>query len=127
MRLWSQARIQGRYAAYSMIDSLDRLEIGLSFELFAHATQFFGQKVVLLGLSVRLDFPPEYRCCSVYLCASVFVCVQVCASVCVYVCVSLCVCVYVYLYVCVYLRACMCKYIHIFIWIFVCKMSFIHI
>eukprot|EP00802_Teleaulax_amphioxeia_P005236 Tamp_05240.p1 GENE.Tamp_05240~~Tamp_05240.p1 ORF type:complete len:244 (-),score=51.19 Tamp_05240:852-1583(-) len=47
MRLWSQARAQGMWAAYCMLGLQD--DVASPLELFAHATQFFGQKVVLLG------------------------------------------------------------------------------
>lgn len=52
MRLWSQAQTAGRACAQSMASFL-RGEAaacaGLDFEVFAHATQFFDKKVVLLG------------------------------------------------------------------------------
>eukprot|EP00960_Hanusia_phi_P026501 746286-Hanusia_phi.AAC.2 len=47
MRLWSQARQQGMWAAYCMVGRADPLRS--PFDLFAHATYFFGYKVVLLG------------------------------------------------------------------------------
>jgi hypothetical protein len=47
MRLWTQARVCGHYAARALAGDMD--ELGFNFELFAHATQFFGYKVVLLG------------------------------------------------------------------------------
>ena len=47
MRLWSQARSQGIWAAYCMLGQQDYVASPL--ELFAHATHFFGYKVVLLG------------------------------------------------------------------------------
>ncbi|KAA8495594.1 Pyridine nucleotide-disulfide oxidoreductase domain-containing protein 1 [Porphyridium purpureum] len=61
MRLWSQARKAGHCAAQSIYTAIQRefpehipdaahLASGLEFELFAHATQFFGRRVVLLGL-----------------------------------------------------------------------------
>ena len=52
MRLWSQARVAGRVAARSIVTLLlgeDMEAEGLEYEMFAHATQFFGIKVVLLG------------------------------------------------------------------------------
>ncbi|TMW65834.1 hypothetical protein Poli38472_003599 [Pythium oligandrum] len=48
MRLWSQARATGRRAAQSILNA--DLEAGLELELFAHATHFFGHRVVLFGL-----------------------------------------------------------------------------
>jgi hypothetical protein len=51
MKLWSQARQMGDYAARCMHASLKGLDIDLdfSFELFAHVTKFFNHQVVLLG------------------------------------------------------------------------------
>ena len=40
----------GMYAAYCMQGSTADTGTGFAFELFTHATQFMGQKVVLLGL-----------------------------------------------------------------------------
>ncbi|XP_071515669.1 pyridine nucleotide-disulfide oxidoreductase domain-containing protein 1 [Panulirus ornatus] len=52
MRLWTQARQMGSYAAKCMWSSLTNQEIYMDFcfELFSHATKFFGHKVILLGL-----------------------------------------------------------------------------
>ncbi|KAG9471171.1 hypothetical protein GDO78_015525 [Eleutherodactylus coqui] len=51
MRLWTQARQMGWYAAKCM--AADRLgetiEMDFCFELFAHVTKFFNYKVILLG------------------------------------------------------------------------------
>ena len=47
MRLWSQARGQGAWAAHCMLGTHDMVASPL--EIFAHATYFFGYKVVLLG------------------------------------------------------------------------------
>jgi len=47
MRLWTQARVMGAYAARAMAGLGS--ELGFNFELFAHCTSFFGEKVVLLG------------------------------------------------------------------------------
>lgn len=52
MRLWSQAQTAGRACAQSMAMFLGGEAAacaGLDFEVFAHATQFFDKKVVLLG------------------------------------------------------------------------------
>ncbi|KAJ8392309.1 hypothetical protein AAFF_G00076730 [Aldrovandia affinis] len=51
MRLWTQARQMGWYAARCMAaDLLDEpIELDFCFELFAHMTKFFNYKVVLLG------------------------------------------------------------------------------
>ncbi len=48
MRLWTQARLLGMYAAQSMTNMAT--EPDFTFEVFAHATKFFGYKVILLGL-----------------------------------------------------------------------------
>lgn len=54
MRLWTQARVGGAYAARCMVPgALDALEAddgGVAFEAFAHATNACGYGVVLLGL-----------------------------------------------------------------------------
>ncbi|XP_018425822.1 PREDICTED: pyridine nucleotide-disulfide oxidoreductase domain-containing protein 1 [Nanorana parkeri] len=51
MRLWTQARQMGWYAAKSMAaDHLgEKIEMDFCFELFAHVTKFFNYKVILLG------------------------------------------------------------------------------
>ncbi|GMH33744.1 hypothetical protein BSKO_01578 [Bryopsis sp. KO-2023] len=50
MRLWTQARIMGTYAAHCMLGVADDYASGFNFELFTHATKFCGKKVILLGL-----------------------------------------------------------------------------
>lgn len=51
LRTWGQALAGGRAAALAMAAKLGAEEsvLGLEFEVFAHATQFFGRRVVLLG------------------------------------------------------------------------------
>uniref|UniRef100_A0A8C2VV03 Pyridine nucleotide-disulfide oxidoreductase domain-containing protein 1 n=2 Tax=Chinchilla lanigera TaxID=34839 RepID=A0A8C2VV03_CHILA len=51
MRLWTQARQMGWYAAKCMAAASvgDYTDMDFSFELFAHVTKFFNYKVVLLG------------------------------------------------------------------------------
>lgn len=51
MRLWSQARQMGCYAAQCIMADINKETITLDFcfELFAHVTKFFGYKVILLG------------------------------------------------------------------------------
>lgn len=51
MRLWSQARQMGVFAAKCMASHLSNEQISMDFcfELLTHMTQFFGYKVVLLG------------------------------------------------------------------------------
>ena len=52
MRLWTQARQFGMYAAQCMERSRcgEGKELDFCFEMFTHVTKFFGYKVVLLGL-----------------------------------------------------------------------------
>ncbi|PSN43440.1 Pyridine nucleotide-disulfide oxidoreductase domain-containing protein 1, partial [Blattella germanica] len=52
MRLWTQARQMGTYAAKTMAAALSGEKVlqDFCFELFSHVTKFFGYKVVLLGL-----------------------------------------------------------------------------
>ena len=52
MRLWTQARQLGLFAGQCMDASLrgEAIARDFSFEVFTHATKFFGFKVVLLGL-----------------------------------------------------------------------------
>ncbi|KAK7872410.1 hypothetical protein R5R35_007017 [Gryllus longicercus] len=63
MRLWTQARHMGMYAAKSMVGSLRGEEIlqDFCFELFSHVTYFFGFKVVLLGLFNGQKLNGEYE------------------------------------------------------------------
>lgn len=68
MRLWTQARQMGNYAAKCMAaDALgDSVDMDFSFELFAHVTKFFNYKVVLLGKynaqGLGLDHELMLRC-----------------------------------------------------------------
>ncbi|XP_050307241.1 pyridine nucleotide-disulfide oxidoreductase domain-containing protein 1 [Anthonomus grandis grandis] len=52
MKLWTQARQMGAYAAKSMSGHLNGEEIlqDFCFEIFTHSTKLFGYKVILLGL-----------------------------------------------------------------------------
>lgn len=52
MRLWTQARQMGSYAARCMVESArgEQTIMDFCFELFTHVTRFFGYKVILLGL-----------------------------------------------------------------------------
>ncbi|XP_018562937.1 pyridine nucleotide-disulfide oxidoreductase domain-containing protein 1 [Anoplophora glabripennis] len=52
MKLWTQARQMGCYAAKSMVGHLNGEEVlqDFCFEMFAHSTRLFGYKVILLGL-----------------------------------------------------------------------------
>ncbi|KIZ00926.1 hypothetical protein MNEG_7041 [Monoraphidium neglectum] len=50
MRLWTQARLMGMWAAHNMTGRADDSGLSMAFELFTHATRFLGKKVVLLGL-----------------------------------------------------------------------------
>lgn len=49
MRLWGQARAAGLVAARGMTGAAEEDAAGFAFELFTHATRFFGLRVVLLG------------------------------------------------------------------------------
>ncbi|CAD5117421.1 DgyrCDS6190 [Dimorphilus gyrociliatus] len=53
MRLWTQARQTGHYAAKCMLaksqDDFESISLDFCFECFAHSTRFFGYKVILLG------------------------------------------------------------------------------
>lgn len=50
MRLWTQARILGAFAAQCMCGVADELALGFNLELFTHVTRFCGKKVIFLGL-----------------------------------------------------------------------------
>lgn len=53
MRLWTQARQMGCYAAYCVASHFDAKIDPLfhfNFEVFTHVTKFFDYKVILLGL-----------------------------------------------------------------------------
>ncbi|CAI9608123.1 unnamed protein product, partial [Staurois parvus] len=68
MRLWTQARQMGWYAAKCMAaDHLgEKIEMDFCFELFAHVTKFFNYKVILLGKynaqGLGLDHELMLRC-----------------------------------------------------------------
>ncbi|XP_053575105.1 pyridine nucleotide-disulfide oxidoreductase domain-containing protein 1 [Bombina bombina] len=51
MRLWTQARQMGWYAAKCIAAEVqgEAIELDFCFELFAHVTKFFNYKVILLG------------------------------------------------------------------------------
>lgn len=61
MRLWTQARTMGVWAAHSMLGIGDQTGIDVGFEVFTHATRFLGKKIVLLGLynGQGLEHVPE--------------------------------------------------------------------
>ncbi|KAL1457684.1 hypothetical protein WDU94_007887 [Cyamophila willieti] len=52
MRLWTQARHMGSYAAKCMVGAVKNEPVlqDFAFEMFTHMTRFFGFKVILLGL-----------------------------------------------------------------------------
>ncbi|XP_008477218.1 pyridine nucleotide-disulfide oxidoreductase domain-containing protein 1 [Diaphorina citri] len=52
MRLWTQAKHMGTYAAKCMVGAVKNEPViqDFSFEMFTHMTKFFGYKVILLGL-----------------------------------------------------------------------------
>lgn len=65
MRLWTQARQMGCFAAKCMIakDSNHEKKIqDFCFELFSHSTNLFGYKVVLLGLYNGQKLGTDYEC-----------------------------------------------------------------
>lgn len=64
MKLWTQARQMGCYAAKCMAAQEDNEEVLLDFvfEMFAHATNLFGYKVVLLGLYNGQKLNNDYEC-----------------------------------------------------------------
>lgn len=63
MRLWSQARQMGMFAAKCMVAHLRNEQIGMDFcfELFTHVTHFFGYKVVLLGKFNAQELGKDYE------------------------------------------------------------------
>uniref|UniRef100_A0A8C3FWF9 Pyridine nucleotide-disulfide oxidoreductase domain-containing protein 1 n=1 Tax=Chrysemys picta bellii TaxID=8478 RepID=A0A8C3FWF9_CHRPI len=68
MRLWTQARQMGWYAAKCIVADFlgESIDMDFSFELFAHVTKFFNYKVVLLGKynaqGLDLDHELMLRC-----------------------------------------------------------------
>ncbi len=71
LRLWRQARAAGLYAAQCMTDSVDELGPGGAFDLFVHATQFFGYQVrlprgYLNSVSARLPVNGPRDGCTAY-------------------------------------------------------------
>ena len=63
MRLWSQARQMGMMAAKAMVahSTGETVELDFCFEMFAHVTQFFGYKLVLLGLYNGQKLEDQYE------------------------------------------------------------------
>eukprot|EP00741_Cyanophora_paradoxa_P025575 tig00000383_g24680.t1 len=70
MRLWSQAKQMGAFAAHCMAADAgaggageDDPVLGLQFELFGHVTRFLGHKLVLLGCfkGQGMEAPVEVR------------------------------------------------------------------
>ncbi|KAM5262957.1 pyridine nucleotide-disulfide oxidoreductase domain-containing protein 1 [Ctenodactylus gundi] len=63
MRLWTQARQMGWYAARCMAAASvgDDIDMDFSFELFAHVTRFFNYKVVLLGKYNAQGLGPDHE------------------------------------------------------------------
>ena len=63
MRLWTQARQMGAYAARCMAAhaSGGTITLDFCFELFTHVTTFFGYKVVLLGLYNGQTLGKDYQ------------------------------------------------------------------
>ncbi|GBF99943.1 hypothetical protein Rsub_12636 [Raphidocelis subcapitata] len=50
MRLWTQARLMGLWAAQVMAGRQEDSGLSFAFELFTHVTRFLGKKVVFVGL-----------------------------------------------------------------------------
>ncbi|GAB6020145.1 Pyridine nucleotide-disulfide oxidoreductase domain-containing protein 1 [Chamberlinius hualienensis] len=63
MRLWTQARHTGAYAAHCISLHLSGEEVIMDFcfELFTHVTKFFGYKTVLLGLYNGQSLGSDYE------------------------------------------------------------------
>ncbi|XP_067945686.1 pyridine nucleotide-disulfide oxidoreductase domain-containing protein 1-like [Watersipora subatra] len=61
MRLWTQAKQMGCYAAKCMFNHLADCSVPMDFcfEIFSHVTKFFGFKVVLLGLYNAQGMDPD--------------------------------------------------------------------
>ncbi|XP_075211413.1 pyridine nucleotide-disulfide oxidoreductase domain 1 [Lycorma delicatula] len=64
MRLWTQAHQMGCYAAKTMVASLENETVmqDFCFEMFTHVTNFFGYRVVLLGLFNGQKLNNDYTC-----------------------------------------------------------------
>nr|KAI8759157.1 pyridine nucleotide-disulfide oxidoreductase domain-containing protein 1-like isoform X1 [Biomphalaria glabrata] len=63
MRLWSQARQMGCYAAKCMVAATkgENITLDFCFELFAHVTTFFNFKVILLGKFNAQNLSNDYE------------------------------------------------------------------
>lgn len=63
MRLWTQARQMGWYAARCMAAHIlsEPIELDFCFELFSHITKFFNYKVVLLGKFNGQGLGPDHE------------------------------------------------------------------
>lgn len=63
MRLWTQARQMGWYAAQCMAAHVlsETIELDFCFELFSHITKFFNYKVVLLGKFNGQGLGPDHE------------------------------------------------------------------
>lgn len=63
MRLWTQAKQMGTYAAKCMVASQKQEEVMMdfTFEMFTHMTKFFGFKVILLGLFNGQKLDKDYE------------------------------------------------------------------
>jgi hypothetical protein len=61
MRLWSQARLMGLHTGRCMAGWEDELGGGFNFELFSHVTEFFGYRIILLGLFNGQTLPLEVQ------------------------------------------------------------------
>ncbi|RWS16545.1 Pyridine nucleotide-disulfide oxidoreductase domain-containing protein 1-like protein [Dinothrombium tinctorium] len=63
MRLWTQARQMGIYAAFCMLSHLrnESPQVYFPFDVFTHITRFFDYKVVLLGCFNGQNLEHEYE------------------------------------------------------------------
>lgn len=63
MRLWTQARLMGIYAGYSISCHLNNSDpsIYFNFPMFVHVTKFFAFKVILLGLFNGQKLNDDYQ------------------------------------------------------------------
>ncbi|KAK9800326.1 hypothetical protein WJX73_002466 [Symbiochloris irregularis] len=50
MRIWTQARLMGMYAAHCMAGNPAEAVYAFNFELYTHVTRFMNKRVILLGL-----------------------------------------------------------------------------
>jgi len=59
VRLWTQAKSMGAYAARIMLFG-DEIEVDICFDIFTHVTSFFGYDVILIGDFAGVNMKPPY-------------------------------------------------------------------